>query len=344
MLIVLFVINNMQEIQITGGGNGALMTAGLHAWQEALRMFLLQLDVKEHTKKQYQKTLTLFFSWTEKRGLPLGSIDRKDIIEYRQELLEGKKKLSAQTVAAYIVSIRRFYEWAEAEKIYPNIAKGIKSPRLKRDFVKQHLTADECAEMLDKLLDDVSNKVRQRSYQRGRGEALRDYAMINLLLRTGLRTIELSRLDVQDITMRHRKRVVMVWGKGRDTKDDYVPLSEKAYQPVMEYLQTRPEALANDPLFVCEGYGSQGRRMSTRRIQAICKDALRGIGLDDHAFSAHSFRHTCAVLLIQSGASAYDVQKYLRHASIDTTEIYLKSIEEDLRLQRAPETMLDKAF
>lgn len=314
------------------------------SWPRAVDAFILNLDAKDLTKKQYRKALNLFFSWTVVMGLSLDSLTRADILVYRKDLLEGNRKLSAQTVGAYIVAIRRFYAWTEAEKLYPNIARDIKSPKVKKEFIKQHLTPEECKDMLNKLFQDIDNKVHERTFANSKENGLRDYAMVNLILRTGLRTIEVARLDVGDITERHRKRVVLVWGKGRDTKDDYVPLSDKAYEPLRQYLDTRPAATPDEPLFICEGYGSQGRRISPRRIQAICKEAMRDIGLDDHAFSAHSLRHTCAVMLIQSGASAYDVQKFLRHASIDTTEIYLRSIEEDLRLGRSPERLLDNAF
>ena len=328
------IIESQNQFSLTSKSRGG--------WRDVLAAFILNLDVKDATKKQYNKSLRLFFTWMETNGISLSTITRAHILQYRKELLEGGRHLSSQTVAVYIVAIRRFFEWAEAEKYYPNIAKGVRSPKIKKEFVKQHLTVDECHDILEKMYDDVDNKVRKKSYLQKEANGLRDYALVNLILRTGLRTVEVSRLDVGDITYRRRKHVILVWGKGRDSKDDYVPLSEKAYEPLMEYLGTRPEAQPSDPLFICEGYGSHGRRMSTRRIQAVCKDALRSIGLDDHAFSAHSFRHTCAVMLIQSGASAYDVQKFLRHSSIDTTEIYLRSIEEDLRLGRSPESMIDR--
>lgn len=323
---------------------GTPMVLDSVSWLRVIDTFILNLDAKDQTKRQYRKALKLFFSWTDEKGIALEQLSRANILEYRKELLEGERKLTAQTVGAYIVAIRRFYSWTEAEKLYPNIARDIKSPKVKKEFVKQHLTPEECRDMLNNLFADIENKVRQRAFSNSRENGLRDYAIVNLILRTGLRTIEVSRLDVGDITERRHKRVVVVWGKGRDTKDDYVPLSDKAYEPIKNYLESRPEAEPGEPLFVCEGYGSQGRRISTRRIQAICKSAMREIGLDDHAFSAHSLRHTCAVMLIQSGASAYDVQKFLRHASIDTTEIYLRSIEEELRLGRAPEKLLDTAF
>ena len=108
-------------VSLNGGGS----------WEEALRVFLLNLDAKEPTKRQYGKALTLFFKWTESRGIHIGQISRPDILQYRQELLEGERGLSSQTVAAYIVAIRRFYAWAEAEKLYPDIARGVKSPKIR---------------------------------------------------------------------------------------------------------------------------------------------------------------------------------------------------------------------
>lgn len=314
------------------------------SWDAILEAFIMNLDAKQNTKRQYKKCLSIFYKWCQTQNIQLGTISRADILKYKQQLMSDEKSLSTQTVAVYLVAIRRLFDWLEAEKFYPNIAKGVKSPRIKKEFVKQHLTKEECVDILNKLYDDVEGKVRKKAYANHEENGLRDYALVNLLLRTGLRTIELARLDVGDVTIKRRKRVIVVWGKGRDSKDDYVPLSEKAYQPLADYLSTRPNASPDDPLFACAGYGSHGRRMSARRIQTICKDALRGIGLNDHEFSAHSFRHTCAVALIQAGASAYDVQKFLRHSSIDTTEIYLKSIEEELRLGKSPENMLDHAF
>ncbi len=360
VIVVIVVKTEHNNLQIsTPVGQGGEIATTPKGWREAIEVFLTdgELDVKPLTKKQYRKALTLFFEWCDAHGIPFSQIAKKNIIDYREELLtrqrmnvapasqlEAYKPLSALTVASYIVAIRRFYAWAESMELYPNIARGVKSPRVKDEFVKEALTADECRDILDKLFDDITGKIRKKTFANGENTGLRNYALVNLLLRTGLRTIEASRLNIMDISERRRMRVLLVWGKGRDSKDDYIPLSDKAYEPLMQYIATRPGARPEDPLFICEGYGSRGQRMSTRRIQAVCKEALREIGLDSHAFSAHSFRHTCASILIESGASAYDTQKFLRHASIDTTERYLKSREDKLRLERGTETILDNVF
>lgn len=309
-----------------------------------VRAFIGSLDCKNETKKEYEKVVKLYCKWVENTGRNFSDLTRQDILAFKESLLSASRMRSSQTVSLYMCALRRFYAWAEAERYYPNIAKDVRSPRVKKEFVKQHLTPEECSMIMDSLCSDIEGRIRKISFGNSVEVGLRNYAMINLLIRAGLRTIEVSRLDVGDVTLRKGHRILRVWGKGRDGKDDFVPLSEKAYGPIEEYLSTRSDALSSDPLFACEGYGNRGRRMSARRIQEICKETLREIGIDDHAYSAHSFRHTCAVLMIQAGVNQYDVQKYLRHKSINTTEIYLKSIEEDLRLTRAPEKALDEAF
>ena len=84
--------------------------------------------------------------------------------------------------------------------------------------------------------------------------------------------------------------------------------------------------------------------MSTRLIQMIVKKGLRSIGLDDHAYSAHSLRHTTATQIIKRGGSIMDVKRALRHSSVNTSMIYTASIEEEERLEKSPESLLDKAF
>ena len=151
--------------------------------------------------------------------------------------------------------------------------------------------------------------------------------MVNLMLRTGLRTIEVSRADIGDIVSKRGRRILKVWGKGHSEKDDFVVLTNEAYKPIKDYLKHRPEAGPEEPLFACEGLDSKGRRMSTRRIQAICKEGLRSIGLDGHEYSAHSLRHTTGTQILLNGGT-----------------LFVNTIMEDKRLDDASEQLLDGSF
>jgi integrase/recombinase XerC/integrase/recombinase XerD len=224
-----------------------------------------------------------------------------------------------------------FYEWVEANKLYPNIAKGIKTPPRKQAFKKQHLTDAKSTELLEHFKE----------------MSLRDFAIVNLILRTGLRTIEVVRADIADITFRGDRRILKVWGKGKlksDKEDDFVVLSDKVYTPIAEYLATRKGAKSGEPLFVSNSRQNKGERLTTRTISYLCKEGMRAIGLDGKEFSAHSLRHTTAVAILKQGGSITDVQGVLRHSSPVTSQIYTESIKEEMRLKSAPELMLDNAF
>lgn len=295
-------------------------------WMSLIATFVASQDVKESSRALYTRTLKLFFEWLERKGKPLDGLSRIDILEYKDELLsEG---LSPLTVGSYLTSCRRFFEWAEGEGLCRNIARGVRTPRRKQIFKKQHLSHDKSIALLD--------------YYRIRSP--RDFAIINLLLRTGLRTIEVVRANVEDISIRNDKRVLKVWGKARDSRDDFVVLTDKAYEPIRAYLDTRRSAKGLEPLFTSCSPQNKGKRLTTRTISYICKEGLKAVGLDSREYSAHSLRHTAAVEILRHGGQLTDVQNVLRHSSPVTSEIYVESIKEELRLANAPEELLDEAY
>lgn len=306
-----------QEI-LTGVNTGTI--------EELVKTFIDSQDVKGSSKATYFRTLKQFFTWVSAKGYSLPNLNRVSILEYKEDLLaSGKSSLS---VGSYITSVRRFYEWAEANKLYPNIAKGIKSPKRKQQFKKQPLLPSQALELLEEL-----NK-----------KSNRDYAIVNLLLRTGLRTIEVIRADVGDITFKGGKRVLIIQGKGRDEKDNFVVLTDKAYTPIKSYLETRGATSPTEPLFISESNNSKGQRLTTRTISQIAKDNLKAIGLDERAFTAHSLRHTTAVNILRAGGSLETAQMTLRHSNPATTQIYTNTLNEERRLQNSGEALLDNLY
>lgn len=295
-------------------------------WRGLVATFVSSQDVKQSSRDLYNRTLSRFFVWMEETGRQLSQMKRVDILEYKDYLTQ--QGLSALTIGSYIVAVRKFYEWAEANGFYINIAKGIKTPRRVQAFKKQHLTDGKSAELLSYFEE----------------KSLRDYAIVNLILRTGLRTIEVVRADIGDITFKGERRILKIWGKGHSEKDDFVVLSDKAYIPIANYLATRKGAKAGEPLFVSNSRQNRGERLTTRTISHLCKEGLQAIGMDGKEFTAHSLRHTTAVAILKHGGNITDVQSVLRHSSPTTSQIYTESVKEELRLQQAPEMMLDNAF
>ena len=317
----------MTSTALTTSSTDALATLQEGAYlEQLLHRFAASQDVAPSSRATYLRTVRLFFRWVKEQGLPLSTLTRAEVLRFREDLLSSG--MSSLSVSAYLTSVRRFFAWAEGEKVYPNIARDVKGPKRKQQFRKQALTAAKAKEVL--------------SYQDGQG--LRDHAILNLLLRTGLRTIEVVRANVEDITHKAGTRVLLVHGKGRSEKDAFVILTDKAYQPIADYLSTRGKVKAGEPLFTSASNNSKGGRLTTRTVSGIAKQSLRSVGLNSREYTAHSLRHTTAVTIMRAGGSIEDAQHVLRHSSPATTQIYTATIKEELRLRNSTESLLDRAY
>lgn len=316
--------------------------------QITIDRYLRCVDAKESTRATYRKVLDSFAQWVAGTDCAFFELTQADIIAYKDSLLKENK--SAMTVNLYLSTIRGFYKWLAAEGICDNIAQNVGSVRTnKSTFKRMHLENEQGAELLTeaylpKSVTGVNSGVTQKLRDNENIISLRNYAMLNLMLRTGLRTIEVSRADVGDITFKRERRVLKVWGKGHVEKDDFVVLTDEAWIPIEQYLQERGDCKPQEPLFATHGLGHAGGRMSTRSIQDICKKNLRAIGLDGHEYSAHSLRHTTGTQILKNGGSMMDVQQVLRHTSPSTSQLYVNTIMEEKRLDDASEQILDGSF
>lgn len=295
-------------------------------WEILLAAFLDSQDLRQKSRETYYWGMVQYFRWMQESGHAIKSMTPADVMSFKNFMV--KKRLSPLTIGSYLTAVRQFYKWTENTMLYPNIARSVKPPRGKKGFRKMHLNETEASDMLAYL----------------KSKSLRDYAIVNLILRTGLRTIEVVRADVEDIRHKRGRRILKVWGKGYDDKDNFVILGDSVWNPIQEYLNTRGLQSKKEPLFVTDGKGHRGARMSTRSVQYVCKESMKAIGLEGHEYSAHSLRHTTAVLILKNGGDWQDVQRVLRHSSPATSQIYTASIEEEVRLDRNPESILDNVI
>ena len=295
-------------------------------WEVLLAAFLDSQDIRQTSRDTYYWGMVQYFRWIQSSGRVMKTMTPADVMTFKSYLV--KQKLSALTVGSYLTSVRRFYAWTENTMLYPNIARSVRPPRGKKGFKKMHLNESEASALLSYL----------------KAKSLRDYAIVNLILRTGLRTIEVIRADIGDIKHKRGRRILKVWGKGFDDKENFVILGDATWNPIQEYLNSRGRTKKDEPLFITDGKGHRGARMSTRSVQYVCKEAMKAIGLEGHEYSAHSLRHTTAVLILKNGGDWQDVQRVLRHASPSTSQIYTATIEEEVRLDKNPEGILDNVI
>lgn len=281
---------------------------GIDVWTA----YLTELDSSEKTRASYERALRVFSSWLEAHGLEPFQATRETIINYRDSLKDNHR---AATVNAYLTAVRSFYTWTETRRIYPNVAQGIKGERMNSRSPKEALTKEQ-AERLLQAPEEAQDVARAR-----------DYAIVNLMTRRGLRTCEVARADVGDIRQVNGKAVLYVQGKGFSSKGDFVVLGEECLKPINAYLMARGKVEDSEPLFTAVGNRNGGGRMSTRSISRIAKQSMSAAGINSPRLTAHSLRHTAVTFALLGGATPQEVQAMARHADISTTMIYAHNLE-----------------
>jgi len=293
----------MNNLAVVESGREALKVT--ESLLDRVERFINSLDAKDTTKDAYRKSLKVFEAWLIEKDC--NNPDRETILEYKQYLQD--RSLSPQTITAYLTALRRFFAYLETIKVYPNIARDIKGLKRPRGFLKDALTKDEVNILLD--------------FERKTITDYRDYALINLMLRTGLRTIEVSRALTEDIGREGGEQVLRIWGKGRDSKDELVILTIQTYKPILDYLEARGDN--KGPLFVSHSNRSK-ETLTTKSISRIIANRLKDKGLKTTRITAHSLRHTAGTIALSNGADLIDVKDMLRHSNINTTMIYTHNI------------------
>lgn len=295
-----------------------------------IEQFLSSQDVTQGSRQTYRSALRQFFEWFHDNNIV--NPTRETILEFKESL--DARGLRPFTRSGYLVAVRRFFEWAESLKLYPNIAKGIKGARR---AVKTHQKNSLSIEQIEKLLDSIEQKSMVGK---------RDFALINLLFRTGLRLIEIKRAQISDLEPKDDGQGALLWirGKGRDGKDDFVVVTEEALEPIHRYLKQRKSKNNREPLFASISDRNFGKQITTQSLSRIIKQRLRAAGIQSARITAHSLRHTFGVMAIQAGASLYEVQLAMRHTAPATTEIYLGDIERSKRLEGGPEKRISELF
>jgi integrase/recombinase XerC len=263
-----------------------------------------------HTITAYTRDIRLFSKWfsqTNGRELTPERITPIDVREYRAYLLHVKDYKPA-TINRKLSSISAFCKWArEAGLISANPA----------DRISQVDEVRPAPKWLDKneqyaLLRAVQEKGRQR-----------DVALITLMLNTGLRVSEVSELEIRHIEMSPRKGSVTVRGKG--TKFRTVPLNVDTRKALQAYLEERPGANSDDPLFL----GQRGGGLQPSGIYYLVGRYAYDARLED--VTPHTLRHTFGKNLVDAGVSLDRVAQLLGHESVDTTRIYTQPSEQDLQ-------------
>lgn len=221
----------------------------------------------------------------------------------------------------------QFFDFLVSENIRDgNPMAAVPRPRLPRHSPKP-LRGEDTPEILLQTAATANSHSRHPWPER-------NVAVLATLLLTGIRSSELLALRIESIAGRPGERRIAVTGKGGKSRS--VPIEDSLYAVIQVYLASRrrrfpaPKPTGTSPLFV-DWAGEPLRRGG---LQYLVRTALRRAGVNDRrpvGALVHAMRHTYATRLAEDGASASAIMELLGHASLASSQVYIKAIAVEQR-------------
>lgn len=258
----------------------------------------------------------------DKNTLKAYRIDLRQYFEYvkDEEISKSKiekyitnlhKKYKQKTVKRKIASIRAFYAYLEDEEII------IENPmrRIRTKFkIENTLPRIISRGDIEKLINKMYEILREK--KDARIDILRDLLVIEVFFATGARVYEVSNIKIENIDL--ESGTIRFEGKGR--KERVVQISDKSVCALLKhYYKENEEKICKCGFFFVN---QCGRRFTEQSIRRMLKKYVKQAGIEKR-ITPHMFRHSFATYLIEEGVDISCVQHILGHSSIKTTQIYI---------------------
>lgn len=266
--------------------------------------------VKDTTIESYQRHLTKFIASLPPERAKLNSVLASDVSGFLAN--ERRRGMSPVTILDRYVAINVFFNWCESVEelgfppspMHRGNRKTVKRPRVPKKEPRRAKLED-----IRRLIDSIP---------RGTWLDLRNRALIQLMLDTGLRVNEATNLLVEDVNLNER---ILLVRNGKGDKDRRVPFSEKSSKELSAYLLYRPACPPKVApfLFVGSMNGSalvRGRLTGSgvsQLLERLCKAA------NLPKINPHSIRHLFGLKALNDGMRVEVLSKIMGHASVDFT-------------------------
>ena len=230
------------------------------------------------------------------------------ILRRRREVSPGSIKLVGNALRAFFRFLRVRGDIAtDLASAVPSVADW----RLSE--LPKSLEADQVRQLLD-------------SCDRRSGVGQRNYAILLLLARLGLRAGEIVALRLEDLDWKAGEITV----RGKGSRRDRLPIPQDVGEALAAYLSDGRPRCESRRVFITARAPHQGFAGSVA-VCSIVSRALARAGLKPPRRGAHLLRHTLATQMLRRGASMVEIAQVLRHSSTSTTEIYTKVDRDALR-------------
>lgn len=297
-----------------------------------------QRDKSPNTFNDYSRTFTRFGAWLADHQVDqVETITSDHVDDYLNDLKDAG--LAPHTISNQWTALSSLWTWAAVKLSLPHIIRGnVACPHVKRQQPQPYTELE------------IKAMVRATAYNapwRGRPEvaskrhlALRDKAILIVMVDTGIRASELCALEVKDYDPKVGQLVIR---HGKGDKMRVVPLGDRACDVIDDYLTARRRTTVGK-------YERAGR--PAKRVELVPDDPLFATGLNTHLLrdqllnmiqncaaraeppvegaNCHRFRHTFAINYLRKYPNIYTLQRVLGHNSLDTVRLYLEVSEIDI--------------
>lgn len=272
--------------------------------------YLIEQNKSSNTIKTYLRNVQVFFDWLQdryKENEPATQITSLDLREYQKYLI--KKKYAATGIQQRMISIISYCKFIYSQGYIPNdIVENFKLIKIQN--MNTAPTIPTTVEM---------NRFRREVYK---AYNLRDIAIIEMLINTGIRANELISLQIDDIELSKKKGLVHIRA-GKGMKARSIPLNSDVRNALSNYLESRI-------VLYRELWIGQRGPLTKDALNKIIKKYAKKIGLEDK-FYPHAFRHYFATKLIrEKKEDIITVANILGHSNLNTIQRYTQPTIDDI--------------
>ncbi len=251
------------------------------------------------------------------------------VYQFKGKTYHNDEKAKARKMS----TLRSFFKYYfKKEKIQSNITTKVDLPKLHEKAIIR-LEADEVVNLLDQAETGYALTPTQQAFHRH--TSLRDYAIVSLLLGTGIRVSECVGLDIDDIDFNINGFKVI--RKGGNQVILY--FSNEVSEVLHKYIDERKKMKDVNPSEKALFLSLQKRRISTRAVQNLVKK-YSSIVTPLKKISPHKLRSTYGTNLYRETQDIYVVAEVLGHKDINTTKKHYAAMSEDIRKDAANKVKL----
>jgi len=290
--------------------------------RQQLENYLHYLSVEkghsENTLVAYRNDLGQFVGYLE-ACVPLpahwGQVSKDMIVAYLTQLRE--RGYASSTIARKVAALKSFFHFLITEGLIgDDPTMSLDSPK-----VKKRLPRTLTGEDVEKLLTATTREVGPK--------AQRDTALLELLYATGMRVTELVTLAMDDVNL---VAAIVRVRHGKGNKERIIPIHERAVAALKVYVERGRPSLARPEVDTRALFlNHRGQQLTRQGTWLIIKEYARAAGIQS-SVTPHVLRHSFATHMLESQqATLADVQHFLGHANISTTQIYTQVTGEHKR-------------